>query len=380
VVVAGGFLILRILNAGFGADNDTYLMLGTWDQLTDYGTYSPSRYQGSPLAEVSIGSLADVGGHRLSGAMSVALAILALLSLNDLIKRRITKSSDRWLLVSILAMTPMFIIAGSTSHDYMYGLALFLAAWAGQERGIAPHYVAMILVLATWGRLSYLPLALVVLLVGQTGRGNRQRATCIALYLPLVVVGYLPAYFSAGSSLDFLSADRPTGQGLVGLLARALFKPTMMLGILGSLAFLAVVVLALTAKPSSSTGALGEKWLLVLLGICLVTWTWVPVEPSYLLPALAITLVWLARPAVLDRTRSVMVVLLIALVSLAWIEPQLVRFSYAQYDQECAIDEAVAASIDVDLHSGQLLGYPKLVERNLPCNESFRAAKGQPPP
>ncbi len=233
----------RIVTTGFGADNDTYLMLGTWDRLIHHGTYSPSRFQGSPLAELSIGALSEVGGHWLSAAMSIALAALAVLSLFDLAKRRLGSRSDAALLAAILALTPVFLVAASTSHDYIYGLALFLAGWNVQERGHDQRLVAVILAMATLGRFSYVPLGAVVLLAGPPPRGRRERATSTAVYALVIAVGYLPAFLSADRSFNIFTADRPTGQGLVGLIGRAVVKPTLLFGVLG-MALLAVVIVA----------------------------------------------------------------------------------------------------------------------------------------
>jgi hypothetical protein len=78
----------RILASGYGADNDTWLMLGTWDAITTQGRYVPSRFQGYPLAEIVIGAAADLGGHWLSGAASVVLGVASASLLYDLLRRR----------------------------------------------------------------------------------------------------------------------------------------------------------------------------------------------------------------------------------------------------------------------------------------------------
>ena len=376
VVLAECVLVARIVTTGFGADNDTYLMLGTWDRLIHHGTYSPSRFQGSPLAELSIGALSEVGGHWLSAAMSIALAALAVLSLFDLAKRRLGSRSDAALLAAILALTPVFLVAASTSHDYIYGLALFLAGWNAQERGHDQRLVAVILAMATLGRFSYLPLGAVVLLAGPPLRGRRERATSTAVYALVIAVGYLPAFLSADRSFNIFTADRPTGQGLVGLIGRAVVKPTLLFGVLGMALLAVVIVAALVRGRAAGSGMSGERWLLVMIAISVAMWVWIPVEASYLLPTLAIVLVWLARVEVVQVVRPVLVVWLVTLVSLAWIEPHVFRFTYAQFDETCAIDEATDYSFSPHVTRGQLLSYPSLMVDNLPCNELRRAGQG----
>lgn len=377
VAVAECVLVARIVTTGFGADNDTFLMLGSWDQLIHHGTYTPSRFQGSPLAELSIGALSEVGGHRLSAAMSIALAVLAVWSLFDLVQRRLGNRTDAALLAAILAATPVFLVAASTSHDYIYGLALFLAGWNVQERDRDQRFAALVLALATLGRFSYVPLGLVVLLAGPPSRGRRERTVSSAVYAVVIAVGYLPAYVSAGWSFNIFTADRPTGQGILGLLGRAAVKPTLLFGVVGMALLAVLIVVALVRGRRSGSGTLGERWLVVMIAISVLTWVWVPVEPSYLLPTLAIVLVWLARVEVVQIVRPVLIVWLLTLVSLAWIEPHLFRFSYAQTDDLCLGDEAVDFSFSPHVTRGQLLSYPSLMVDNLPCNELRRTIRGQ---
>ena len=49
-------------------------------------------------------------------------------------RRRTGEATSAALLVAVLGLTPAFVIAATTSMDYVYGLALFLAGWAVLER------------------------------------------------------------------------------------------------------------------------------------------------------------------------------------------------------------------------------------------------------
>ena len=152
------------------------------------------------------------------------------------------------------------------------------------------------------------------------------------MYAIVIAVGYLPAYLSVDGSFNIFTADRPTGQGLVGLIGRAVVKPTLLFGVVGMALLAVVIVVALVRGRAAGSGMSGERWLLVMIAISVAMWVWIPVEASYLLPTLAIVLVWLARVEVVRVVRPVLVVWLVTLVSLAWIEPHVFRFTYAQSD------------------------------------------------
>ena len=136
--IAGGLvavLAARIYVAGYGADNDTWLMLGTWDVLVDEHRYVPSRPPGYLLPELVIGATADVGGHWLSNLVSILLGTTTVVLLYGLLRRRTADPATALLLVAVLAVTPAFVIASTTSIDYVYGLCAFVAGWTLLESG-----------------------------------------------------------------------------------------------------------------------------------------------------------------------------------------------------------------------------------------------------
>lgn len=368
-VAAELVLAARIYAHGYGADNDTWLMLGTWDVLVDRHRYVASRPPGYLLAEVAIGALAEVGGHWLSNGASVGLGVATLVLLHRLVRRR-TGTVDAALLVAVMAVTPAFVAAATTSIDYLYGLCFFLAGWWALERGSPTPLAAVLLGVGGAARLTYAPLGLVVLLAGP-GR-SRPRSERVAGALVVAVttaVAYVLPWRAAGG-LEFLSPDRPTAQGVLGIAGRALFKGGDLLGLAGSLTAVVAVVLALRSRGR------GERWLLALLAVQLALWGWLPAEPSYLLPGLAAVLVWLARPHVGPATRWALVTLAATLVAYAFVDVRLVEIDHVNrygYDT-CAPTEATGARWRPHVRRGPLLDHPAMSDALRACNERQRAA------
>lgn len=369
-----GALIWR---SGYGADNDTFLMLGTWDILKAEGKYVPSRYQGYPLAEVGVGLGSAVGGHWIAGLISIALGATCLACIYLLAARRLPSRSDAALMTAVLGATPIFVIAATTSSDYVYGLALFLGGWLLFERRSSPLLIGVVLGLATAGRITYAPLGLILLLVHPGPAQFRQRFIASLSLAITTAVAYLPAILSAEDKWALLDADRPTGQGVQGLLARSLLKSTWVLGLVGTCIGIATVIVIVRQSRNRGASALGERWLLALLGIIAVLWFWLPVEPSYLLPGLAIGLVWLAQPILMPAIRPLLVLLLAALVLFGWLDLRLLSYSYVtRYGADsCLSIEAVDATFSPRLERGPLLDYPNLVAQNAACNLRVRQNK-----
>jgi hypothetical protein len=308
----------------------------------------------------------------------LVLGVACGLLLYRLVTARIDAGDDAVLLCTVLAVTPVFVIASTTSMDYVYGLAPFLAGWVLLEAGAARPWVAMVFAVSAMSRLSYLPLIVAVIcLAPSPWYGRRWRFQCAAIFAALVVVGYLPAFYHANATLRFLGANRPDGQGLLGLFGRVLVKPTLVLGMVGTLAVAALVVLAVRSSRAAARPGWGERWLLVPLALQLLLWIWLPVEPSYLLPALAILIVWLARPTSGRAFRSTLLLLVCALVAYSWVDVPVLRFDRAARIGVgvCGPIEAIGASIDVHVTRGPLLSYPSIVHEYAPCNRQVREDK-----
>jgi hypothetical protein len=366
-------------------------MLGTWDVLVDEQRYVPSRAPGYLLPEVVIGATADVGGHWLSNLVSVLLAAATLWLLYRLIRRRTGETASAALLVAVLGLTPAFVLAATTSMDYVYGLAGFVAGWAVLEldrpsaaarRNLAGVHRAawcggLLLGLAAVSRLSYAPLGLVVVLLGPgRSRPARQRGVAAAVLVVVTAIGYVPALRFAGD-LSFLTAERPTGQGPAGVLGRAVLKGGDLLGVVGTVVALVVAVVVVRSARSQDRPAVGEWWLLVVASVQLAVWLWIPAEPSYLLPALVALLVWVARPGLPAAVTTSLAVLVGALALYAVVDVRLVEVDHENrygYDT-CDATEATGAELRPHITQGPVLGYPAVSDALLDCNERQRAGQ-----
>ena len=175
-----GVLAALVYAAGYGADNDTWLMLGTWDVLVDEQRYVPSRPPGYLLPEVVIGATADIGGHWLSNLVSVLLAAATLAALR-LVRRRTGETTSAALLVAVLGLTPAFVLAATTSMDYAMACSVRRRVGGARGRRARPWCGGLLLGLAAVSRLAYAPLGLVVVLLGPGRtrpageRGRRRR-------------------------------------------------------------------------------------------------------------------------------------------------------------------------------------------------------------
>ncbi len=226
-LLAIGYGIFALNGHGYGNDDDTYRMLNTWKILISEGKYVPSRFQGNLIPELTIGLASEIGGFYLANFISIALSVSSLFIFYRLLLR-ITTSLIAALSVLAIASNPFWIIASTTSMDYVYGafffsLGLFILI---KEK---PRWAGLLFAAAVCSRLTYGPMGAIAFLlyVPYTHETPKLRNSLIQGFLIfLVATGgfYLPVFFASGMSLSFLAVGPDAAGGFIGILARFFYK------------------------------------------------------------------------------------------------------------------------------------------------------------
>ena len=140
-----------------------------------------------------------------------------------------------------------------------------------------------------------------------------------------------------------------------------------------------VVVVVLVGARRPARRRVDDCWLLAVVAVQLLVWLWIPAEPSYLLPALAALLVWIAGREAASRrpSRRRWRVLVGALALYAVVDVRLVDVDHDNrygYDT-CDPTEATGARFRPHVEAGPLLDYPAMADQLLACNEQQRAGQ-----
>ncbi|MDB5048230.1 MAG: hypothetical protein JWO30_1301 [Fibrobacteres bacterium] len=195
--------------SGYGNDNDTYGMLKTWSDLFRHGVYSPSRPPGYPLPEIAIGAAAQAGGWAASNALSALFACGCLACGGRLVR---IAFGPRAALLSMAAvgLNPYFVIAASSSMDYVYAAFFFLAGILALVSGRSLISGALF-ALCVASRLTYAPLIVLAYAAASVvpARWPRLRASAdlrklagaLLLFLFLGSIFYLPSWISMGPAM-----------------------------------------------------------------------------------------------------------------------------------------------------------------------------------
>jgi len=341
---------------GYGTDLDTYEIVRAGRDLLVDGVYRPSRYQGSLVSEAVVGAASLAGGHALSNLVSALLGTLTLVLFHALLRER-TEARTAAASTAIVAVNPWFAVAASSSMDYVYGLFfLVLGVWLIRRgtRGAALA-AGLSFALAVSARLSGAPIVAVVYLLwlGYAGsaRGRGRVVASGALAGAATVLLYVPAWLSAGRSLDFLTYAIGDW-GLMGYVARFAYKNVFLWGLLPALLLAGGAAWAWRRRPR---GGIEGRWLVsagALIAVQELLFLRVPLEISYLLPLLLVAVpLWVAWV----RSRALTAALFALTLAYNVVSPDLLRIDYAGGVRAREGTEAVGGRVEPHLKAGVLL-------------------------
>lgn len=281
---------------GYGFDDDAYSIVRVVQQAMAEHVYLPSRFQGAVVAELPEGLAAHLFGSPGSNFVVATCAVAGVWAFARTLA--LYGIGARALVVAAIVSNGVVLIACATSMDYMVAFGLFSVGLYALAAGEDVAGVVL-LGLSAGARIFYVTLAevsiLFVLLERRRAGGAASLvhlATCMACAFLVSGLCYLAVWFNHGLKLDWLAAARPTDQGVAGLLVRWAYKATMFVG-------LPAIVLAAAGwlwrdrgRPREPTpgragrpGAFGV-YALAIVAMHLALFAWIPIDVSYLIPAL----------------------------------------------------------------------------------------------
>lgn len=287
------FLLYSLIGAqGYGNDNDTYLMIRCGTNLVLDGLYVPSRPPGYLIPEIIIGGLSLIGGQYLT---NLASAILGTMSLYLFWRLLITSFSrhDTLLICLIVGLNPHFIIAASSSMDYVYSLFFGLT-------GIVlltmrkPFLASIPIALASCSRLGNILLLGIIYLYFIYTAYQRRRSDDLSslilsagLWVGLTFMLFIPSFIAYNNTFGFITYYIPDFT-FAGHLTRFIYKNIYLFG---PMAF--VLIWALTAKRIAKKRSFQPLPPVAAFGLAMVIvheilYFKIPLDIAYLLPLLLV--------------------------------------------------------------------------------------------
>lgn len=310
--------------SGPGNDLDVANVFRSGRSIARHGTYRPSRAPGAPVHEALVGVADLVGGTVLTNLVSLVAAGFLLWGLDRLLRREGAGPGARWA-VGLVAANPWFVVAATSSTDYVLALALTVGAANALREG-RPGWAGILAALAMGTRIGSVTLVAAALVAHATEPvpdptrrsgdqtrsevGTRRRdlaATALTAVLGVVVL-FVPSAIQAGG-LAFAENDFSTSS-LTVQIGRAAVKDLTLLGVIGS-------VLALATLPAviKALGRWRTSWLVRFSGLGLVLSQLLFIRFPWKLPHLLPTLICgaiLLATALGHRARPTLLMALVA--------------------------------------------------------------------
>jgi hypothetical protein len=282
--------------SGPGNDLDVGNVFRSGRSIARHLTYLPSRAPGSPVHETVVGVGDLIGGPIVTNLSSVVAAATLVVALDRLLRREGVGPGGRWA-VALVAANPWFLIAATSTTDYLFALAFVLLAALALRADRA--VLAGALAAASMGCRIGSGLLVLALLVAELITASTAAGFTIALFVPSLI--------EAGG-VAFAQNDFSTSSAVVQL-GRAAVKDITLLGPVASLVALAAIPAVVTALRTWRA-----SWLirfavpgLVLSQLLFVRFPW---KVPHLLPCLVCGAILLA---VALEQRPVLLMTLVAL-------------------------------------------------------------------
>lgn len=279
---------LLISFSGYGTDDDVYRILRTGQDLYLNHEYNPSRFQGYLLPEIVIGISSLYGGHYLSNFFSVIMGVSVLYLFYSFLCK-VFERDISLILTLIVGLNPYFILAATSSMDYIYGLFFLLLGIFLLDRGNY-RIAALVFALALSSRMAN---ALVVGFVFvyflainyplDKKRFWKIFATgCMALLITILF--YVPVYIASDYSFKFFGYYIQ-GYDWVGYVTRFIYKNIAFLGLPLALFLVAVTGYNLLTRKIQLKRSILLYVVVLAIVVEQLKFLKIPIQTSFLLPA-----------------------------------------------------------------------------------------------
>lgn len=289
------FIIFLTYYGSYGTDGDMYRMLRSWQDIRIFGEYSPSRFQGNPIAEIVFGVSAELGGSISVLTLNFLFCIGSIL-LTILLLKKYSNNSDEYFYALILPLNPYFLSLIVNPMDYSIALFCFLLGlyFLIKKNNFSLFILSM--ALASGARIQYAPLASIILLLYlfciEAGSLRNKIYKFLSLWLNLFIfclVIYLPSIIDGHMTFANFSAAIPVNQGLFGMIARWLYKSFLLFGGFGFL----LLLLALFKYIKNYKVLMPSKnfKIPVLISLTIILYNFIlfltiPVDPIYIISSI----------------------------------------------------------------------------------------------
>ncbi len=331
---------------GYGSDEDTLPMVYVFEARLADGRFVSSRFTGNPIPEIGIGFLSYFFGSFAANSVTYLFLIISLFFIYFSFQEKLNKDKLRLFLILSLS-SPILFFENLEPMDYSWAFLFFSIGTFFFSRKIF-ELAVLGFGFAIGSRINFTIFVLLFIYFFNF-RENIDYKKRTLIFLNSFIIGglfYLPVWFDNSFSLDWITAARPTEQGLFGLFARFTYKSIMAFGLIQ-------FILILYFLYKSRFNKTSEFKVLIILTISnFGLFLYIPAEKSYLQPAI----IFLNLILIEDFNKKI-ISLLIMFNLISWI----INYDFLNIEYKdnsiCAPKHAISAAFEFNLFKGAVQNY-----------------------
>lgn len=333
---------------GYGSDEDTLPMIHVFEARLFSGAFVSSRFTSYPIPEVGIGFLSHFFGSFLANLFTYLFYLIGLvLIFFTFFKKDNIEKLKFFYLLSL--SSPILFFDNLEPIDYSWAFLFFsMGTFFFSRKNFELAVIGFGFAIGC--RINFIIFIIIFIYFFYPLRDIDFKRRSL-IFLNAFVIGglfYLPIWFYNGFSLEWITAARPTDQGIFGLFARFSYKSVMTLGLIQTLIlfyFFTKLRLKLFTNP--------DLKLLVFLTISnFLLFFYIPAEKSYLQPAIIFINLILIK-----QFKKKLILLIIFLNFFSWIIGyDLLKIQHKD-NSACATKNAISASFNFKFTKGAINNY-----------------------
>lgn len=335
---------------GYGSDEDTLPMIGTFEAILNSGVIMTSRFTGYPVAEFGIGFLSYNFGSFAANFVTFSLLVVSLIFIF------LTFNSDKKNLKYLLSLflllcltNPIIFFENIEPIDYSWSLAPFAIGSYLYKKRIY-ELSLLFFCLSIGARLNF-ALFIIIFIFLYNNNNNftlKRKIIFIICTLFLGSLFYLPTWYIFKFGFDWVSAARPIDQGLYGLLGRFFYKVINLYTF-----FSFIFILIITINKNFILKFFNDRVIFFIFLSNLLLFLWIPAELSYLLLGLIIFYFFLIKNI---STKKILALILLNF-STWFVQFDFLEIKYKDKINECSSPNAISAIVKFTVEDGSIIKF-----------------------
>ncbi len=235
---------------GYGSDEDTLPMIGTFETILSTGKYMSSRFTGYPVAEIIIGFFSFFFGSFYINILIFFSFFLSLIIIYASFEKKFHFENKLYLFLVLSLSNPVLFFDNLEPIDYSLALLFFsLGIYFFRYKKFQLSVLFFAICIGTRINFAIFIISFIFLNDLEFKKYFIKEKFFIAFNsIFFGCLFYTPIWFSSKFSLSWLTAARPTDQGILGLSARYFYKLWLTFGNYSFFLLIFIIFLLLTKK------------------------------------------------------------------------------------------------------------------------------------